>query len=110
MHPIQFQRPSKMTSSSTPATRLFSLGQIVSTPGALKALSSEGITRAESLQRHQAGDWGDLEESDRKENTPSVAEEFRILSAYTLPRTKAKLWVITEADRSLTTFLLPEEY
>ena len=83
-----------MTSSST-ATRLFPLGQIVSTPGALNALSSEGITVAELLQRHQAGDWGDLEESDRKENTLSVVEGFRILSAYTLRRTKVKLWVIS---------------
>ena len=99
-----------MTSSSTPATRLFPLGQIVSTPGALNALSSEGIMGAELLQRHQAGDRGDLEEADRKKNTLSVVEGFRILSAYTLPRTKVKLWMITEADRSLTTFLLPEEY
>jgi len=99
-----------MTSNSTHTAQLFPLGQIASTPGALAAFAAEGITGAELLQRHRTGDWGDVDESDRQENVLSVTEGFRILSAYTLPRTKVKLWVITEADRSLTTFLLPEEY
>jgi hypothetical protein len=62
------------------------------------------------LQRHVNGDWGDLSEDDRRENELSVREGFRILSAYILPRTRVKLWIITEADRSVTTFLLPSEY
>lgn len=99
-----------MTSNLTHTAQFFPLGQIASTPGALAAFAAEGITRSELLQRHQTGDWGDVDESDRHENTLSVTEGFRILSAYTLPRTKEKLWVITAADRSLTTFLSPEEY
>jgi hypothetical protein len=92
------------------AAPLFALGQIVSTPGALEALNDEGINGLELLRRHVTGDWGDLCEDDRRENDLSVKEGFRILSAYLLPRTGVKLWIITEADRSVTTFLLPEEY
>ena len=55
------------------------------------------------------GDWGDLEDEDKKENELSVKEGFRILSAYKL-ETDVKVWVITEWDRSVTTFLLPSEY
>jgi len=91
-------------------TPLFSLGQIVSTPGALRALGDEGTGADELLKRRATGDWGDLSEDDRRENALSVAENFRILSAYTLPRTGVKVWVITEADRSATTLLLPDEY
>ena len=89
---------------------LFSLGQIVATPGALEALKAEGSNGLELLKRHVSGDWGDLSEDDRRENQLSVKEGFRILSAYRLQRTGVKLWIITEADRSATTFLLPEEY
>jgi hypothetical protein len=89
---------------------LFSLGQIVSTPGALSALGGEGIDADGLLERHASGDWGELGEDDKRENELSLTEGFRILSAYTLPRTRVKIWVITEADRSVTTLLLPEEY
>ena len=89
---------------------LFPLGQIVSPPGAVEALTREGSDFLEFLKRHVAGDWGDLCNDDKRENELSVKEGFRILSAYRLPRTGAKLWIITEADRSATTFLLPEEY
>jgi hypothetical protein len=61
------------------------------------------------LSRHLLGDWGDLGEEDKKENEFSVLNNFRILSAYTLT-TSVKIWIITEADRSATTILLPEEY
>ena len=60
---------------------LFSLGQIVSTPGALEALNAEGSNGLELLRRHVSGDWGDLCEDDRRENALSVKEGFRILSA-----------------------------
>jgi len=88
---------------------LFGLGQIVATPGALLALEKAGQTPGEFLARHHSGDWGDLEEEDRQENTRSLEHGFRLLSAY---KTVAgeKLWVITEADRSVTTLLLPSEY
>jgi hypothetical protein len=89
---------------------LFSLGQIVSTPGALEAFMKEGGRMTDLLRRHVTGDWGDLCDDDRRENDLSVKEQLRILSAYTLPQTGVRIWIITEADRSITTFLLPEEY
>jgi hypothetical protein len=84
------------------AKPLFSLGQIVSTPGALSALGKEGIDASSLLKRHANGDWSEMCEQDRRENQLSVTEGFSILSAYTLPRTGVKLWVITEVDRSAT--------
>jgi hypothetical protein len=89
---------------------LFLLGKTVATPGAIEALNTEGVSARELLERHVGGDWGDLSEDDRSENELSVKEGFRILSAYTLPRTGVRLWIITEADRSVTTLLLPDEY
>lgn len=88
---------------------LFDLGQLVATPGALAALEKTGETAMEFLSRHVRGDWGDLPKEDKDENLLSVEKGFRLLSSY---RTTAgdKLWVITEADRSHTTLLLPEEY
>ena len=61
------------------------------------------------LVRHIAGDWGDVDEHDRRENELSLIHGFRLLSAYTL-YSGTKIWIITEADRSVTTVLLPEEY
>ncbi len=88
---------------------LFSLGQTVATPGALKSLTVAEVDPLELLSRHVTGDWGDLDEEDKKENEFSIEKGFRILSAYTLP-TGVKVWIITEADRSATTILLPSEY
>ena len=89
---------------------LFSLGQIVSTPGALDALARANQQPHNFLNRHAAGDWGsELSEEDKAENEYSLEHGFRILSSY---RTAAgdRLWVITEADWSVTTLLLPEDY
>jgi len=89
---------------------LFALGQIVSTPGALEALARAEQHPGLFLNRHVAGDWGsELSQDDNAENEYSLQHGFRILSSY---KTAAgeKLWVITEADRSVTTLLLPEEY
>jgi hypothetical protein len=88
---------------------LFDLGQLVATPGALAALEKTGQTPMEFLSRHVRGDWGDLPEEDKTENQLSLEKGFRFLSSY---RTNAndKIWVITEADRSHTTLLLPDEY
>ena len=86
---------------------LFHPGQIVATPGAL-SLSERGIDLLACLQRHLNGDWGDLCEEDEQENEFSLQNSLRLLSAYNTPC--GKLWIITEADRSVTTFLLPEEY
>jgi len=76
---------------------LFSLGQIVATPGALQSMGEAGQDPSELLTRHVSGDWGELDEEDQKENERSVREGFRILSAYML-ETGVKVWVITEAD------------
>ena len=88
---------------------LFDLGQIVGTPGALQALEEAELNPAELLIRHVTGDWGDLPDEDKEENTFSVEKGFRILSSYKL-ESGAKIWLITEWDRSVTTFLLPSEY
>lgn len=87
----------------------FLLGRIVATPSALEALLQANQEATEFLSRHQHGDWGDLCEEDKRENNFSVLNNFRILSAYTL-KTSVKIWIITEADRSVITILLPEEY
>ncbi len=87
----------------------FPLGRVVATPGALRVLEEANQNAFEFLAKHQAGDWGELCEEDIRENEFSVLNGFRILSAYRT-RNDVKIWVITEADRSATTLLLPEEY
>ena len=87
----------------------FNLGQLVATPGALSALEEAGQDAIEFVSRHASGDWGDLSDDDRKENEFSLFHGFRLLSSYRL-RSGTKIWIITEADRSSTTLLLPEEY
>ena len=86
---------------------LFNPGTIVATLGALE-LAQQGIDLPAYLQRHLKGDWGELCPEDKAENNLSLRCGYRLLSAYETPL--GKLWVITEADRSATTFLLPEEY
>jgi hypothetical protein len=87
----------------------FSLGETFSTPGAIEALKDAGQTPQKYLIRHQCGDWGDVSDEDKAENELSLKEGFRLISAYVLS-TGVKIWVITEADRSYTTILLPSEY
>lgn len=91
------------------AASKFPLGTVVATPGALRALEESGESPFDFLVRHASGDWGELDEDDKRENELSLIHGFRLLSAYRL-RTGEKIWVITEADRSVTTLLLPEEY
>jgi hypothetical protein len=86
----------------------FDLGRIVATPGALEALERSEETPSTFLHRHVVGDWGDVDEDDRAENELSAKEGFRLLSAYL--RDGTRIWIITEADRSSTTILLPSEY
>ena len=87
----------------------FELGQIVATPGALAALKKAGQQPGEFVTRHVNREWGDIPDEDRRENEYSLEQGFRLLSAY---KTNAgdRLWLITEADRSVTTLLIPEEY
>jgi hypothetical protein len=92
---------------------LFSLGRIVSTPGALHALHDAGHQPDEFLARHVTDDWGDLDDEDRNLNNAAVIDGGRILSAYTT-RKGERIWVITEAVnevglRYCTTILKPEE-
>lgn len=87
----------------------FSPANIVATPGALEALRASGDDPLAYVVRHLAGDWGDVDEHDRRENELSLIHGFRLLSAYTL-NSGTKIWIITEADRSATTILLPDEY
>ena len=88
---------------------LFTLGQLVATPGALAAIGVSGDDPSTYLVRHQSGDWDDVDAEDARENELSLTHGWRLLSAYTL-QSGAKIWVITEADRSSTCVLLPEEY
>lgn len=85
----------------------FSLGQTVITQNARDMLHPEDIPAA--LARHANGDWGNLSEADRRENDLSLEKGFRLLSSYE-DRKGTKFWIITEADRSVTTVLLPEDY
>jgi hypothetical protein len=84
------------------------LGRVVATPGALRVLFEAGEDPMRYLARHSSGDWGDLDKHDRKENELSLKHGWRIVSSYLVGR--ETVWIITEADRSVTTILLPEEY
>jgi hypothetical protein len=98
-----------MNRRAEPNVATLDIGQMYATPGALKALAEAEQTPLEFLIRHMNGDWGEVCPEDWAENDLSVREGFRVLSAYTL-KTGVKIWVITEADRSVTTVLLPEDY
>jgi hypothetical protein len=88
---------------------LFPLGQIVATPGALEVLEACHQSPMEFFARHARGDWGELSADDVAENEFSLQNGFRLLSSYATASGQ-KLWVITEADRTLTTLLLPDGY
>ncbi len=87
----------------------FSLGQVVATPGALALLGSSGTDALSLLQRHVIGDWGDVDAQDRRENERSLKNGWLLLSRYGVGEGR-KVWIITEADRSSTCILRPEEY
>ena len=85
----------------------FRLGKIVSTPNALDRLTQEDILTG--IQRHQAGDWGDVSENDRAANELALIKGTRLWSVYHAGN-GVKFWLITEADRSATSVLMPEDY
>jgi hypothetical protein len=89
-------------------TAQLSLGRVVATPGALKLLGKSGGHPFDYLARHATGDWGDLCSFDQRQNEIALRDGYRIFSSYELPA--GRVWIITEADRSVTTILLPEEY
>ena len=84
------------------------LGRVVATPGALNLLSEIGEDPFGYIARHAAGDWGNLCAFDRRQNEIALRDGYRVLSSY--PVGRECVWIITEADRSVTTILLPEEY
>ena len=86
---------------------LFRLGRIVATPNALAQLTQEDILHA--IQRHQAGDWGEVDEHDQQANDHALTDGGRLFSVY-CSASGIKFWVITESDRSATTLLMPEDY
>jgi hypothetical protein len=90
-------------------TTTFGLGVVVATPGALAAFEEAFESPLGFLMRHASRDWGEIPPEDWEENEFSIKRELRILSAYTL-RNGTRIYIITEADRSSTTILLPEEY
>lgn len=99
-----------VTLTDAPKTKqLFALGHVVMTDGA----AALGVDFRPYVARHQAGDWGQLDEFDIRQNNRAVKEGFRILSAYNVPvggGESERIWIISEADRSITTILLTQEY
>jgi hypothetical protein len=93
--------------NSTPVRR-FPLGSVVSTPGALHLLTAHEMSAFTLLALHQSGQWGDVPPDDARANDRALTVGARVLSAYGVGG--KRLWIITEADRSSTTLLLPEEY
>lgn len=87
---------------------LFTLGRIVATPAARETLGELNYSSLDLLRRHMSGDWTEMDSKDQQANREAIIEGDRVFSAYTIQG--IKFWVITEADRSATTILLPSEY
>jgi hypothetical protein len=88
----------------------FSPGSVVATPGVLEAFRASGDDPLAYLVRHVAGDWGEVDADDWRANEESLRIGGRLLSVYTTSDGKTRFWIITERDRSVTTFLLPADY
>jgi hypothetical protein len=95
--------------ATTTRQPLFSLGFVVATPGAREAITANNALFATYLTKHQSGEWGDLSLEDVRANEQALKHGLRLLSAYHLPD-GTKIWIWTEADRSSTCVMLPEEY
>jgi hypothetical protein len=87
----------------------FQLGKVVATPGAIEALTAAQTSAWELLSKHVSLDFGELDSDDWQANLDAIKDGERILSSYTL-KTGERLWVITEADRSSSCLLRPDEY
>jgi hypothetical protein len=111
LSPVTGERLMQTNSSTNQRSNFarFPIGQTYITPGAEEALMVAGQTGIEFLRRHFSGDWSELSDEDATENELSLREGFRVLSAYRTAKGQ-RLWIITEADRSSTTILLPDEY
>ncbi len=86
----------------------FEPGVVVATPGALELIAEFPEAAREALKRHLSGDWGEVDAHDQRANDSALKHGTRLLSSYALGG--RKVWIITEADRSSTCLLLPEEY
>ena len=95
-----------MSETQIPVAR-FRIGRICATPNALKTLSHDDILNG--IQRHQAGDWGDVDADDRHANDQALKNGSRLFSVYHSAN-RVTFWIITEASRQLTTVLLPDDY
>ncbi len=91
-------------------SKLFELGRVFITPGALDLLRTMGVTPDPLLTRHQRGDWGNLSAEDHAANNAALKHGERLFSSYRFGVSEHKVWIITEWDRSSTTVQLPEEY
>lgn len=87
---------------------LFELGRTLQTPAAKDELTRLNYSPLNLLRKHMSSDWSEMDKDDQESNRAAITEGSRIFSAYTIQDTK--FWVITEADRSSTTILLPSEY
>ena len=109
IHTFNDSRDSEsLLQASLPKKILFPLGQIVATPGALELLSRHSLSPMTFIERHATGDYGCVCPEDALENERGVMYGNRILSAYDIAG--QRVWIITEADRSVTTLLMPYEY
>lgn len=92
----------------------FEMGRTFATPEALERMWSFGVEPGELIERHARGDWGELDAEDVRENEIALREGLRILSSYPICDETGcedhRIWVLTEADRSRTTLLRPEDY
>ena len=91
---------------------LFATGSVVATPAALRLLEQLGVDPWALLARHVSGDWGALCDEDQEANQRAVVQGTRVFSSYLVGTglAEAKVWCITEWDRSLTTILTPDDY
>lgn len=96
--------------NETKARPLFELGRFVTTPGAMRVFQETTEDICAYIRRHHFGDWGDLDSEDKAANDAALVYGTQILSAYKVPPHGEKIWIITEADRSVTTVLTPDEY
>lgn len=87
---------------------LFPLGKVVATPGAMETLKDAKMELSTLIDRHSSGDWGGMDAEDKAENNLAVKAGRRLMSSYDVGG--QVMWIITEADRSATTALLPDEY
>ena len=90
------------------AEQRFALGAVVATPGALMLLAAAEADPFVLLRRHMGGDWGDVDARDRRANAAALRDGLQLLSSYAAG--EGRVWILTEADRSATTILLPDEY